>query len=205
MVNGEPGFDAIVLAGGRGARMRDVATTPGVEQENVDKLSLQVGEMTLLDHALSAVAGAATTIVVGPRRPVSRSSAELSWTSEDPPGSGPASAIAHALGFVRRPIVAVLAGDVPFAATAIPRLLAALPGHAAAMLVDDDGRRQPLTAVYVTECLRARGSARDWANQPVRAMVETLDIAEVLADGVEVFDCDTPADLARAIQEVASP
>jgi len=228
------GFDAIVLAGGRGARMRVGASTevppvggaPDGEraqhvdehnvdpQRNVDKLLLHVGDLSLLDHALLAVSAAAVTVVVGPQRPTlhrptfsrtaqrpspeATADADLIWTREVPPGSGPASAIVHGLTLVQRPLVAVVAGDMPFAVTAIPRLLAALPGHEAAMLVDEDERRQPLIAVYVTDTLRARGATRNWAEQSVRALVEGLDIAEVSARGVESLDCDTADDLARA-------
>ncbi|MGH8889798.1 MAG: molybdenum cofactor guanylyltransferase [Acidothermaceae bacterium] len=209
----ESGFDAIVLAGGRGERMGIGARADparGVDHEqNLDKVLLHVGDLSLLDHAVLAVAAAATTVVVGPRRPSHRptsqrhsfeagSDAELIWTREHPPGSGPASAIVHALTLVRRPVVVVVAGDMPFAATAIIRLLEAVSGHDAAMLIDEDGRRQPLIAAYVTDTLRARGTSRNWAEQSVRALVEGLDIAEVSARDDEALDCDTPADLARA-------
>lgn len=179
-----PRFDAIVLAGGRSSRM------------HTDKLALEIGETSLLDHALAATVSARNTIVVGPRRPTQREN--LSWTTEQPPGSGPASAIVHALSMVGESIVVVIAADVPFAATAIPRLLAALQTHDAAMLVDDAGRRQPLIAAYATRQLRERSAGETWVDKSVRSLVEGLDIVDVAARGAESLDCDTPDDLARA-------
>lgn len=179
-----PRFDAIVLAGGRSSRM------------HTDKLALEVNETSLLDHALAATANASTTVVVGPRRPTQREN--VSWTTEQPPGSGPASAIVHALSMVTEPIVVVIAADVPFAATAIPRLVLAWQSHDAAMLVDDAGRRQPLIAAYTTRTLRERAGDQIWADKSVGSLVEGLDVVEVPARGAESLDCDTPDDLARA-------
>ena len=181
-----PPFEAIVLAGGRSSRM------------HADKLALEIREISLLDHALAAVADAQSVIVVGPRRRVSTHAENLHWTTEQPPGSGPASAIAQALPMVRAPIVVVLAADVPFAATAIPRLLAALQTHDAAMLIDESGRRQRLVAVYATQRLRERAAGQTWADKSVRSLVDGLDVVEVASLDAEALDCDTPDDLARA-------
>ncbi len=138
-------FDALVLAGGMGVRMGDPRGT--------DKAGLDVGGVTLLDRVLAAVADAQHCVVVGPRRPTARA---VTFTLEEPAGSGPAAAIVHGLSLVASPIVVVLAADLPFAATAVPKLIAALAGGQAdaAMLVDDAGRRQPLLAAYRTDALR---------------------------------------------------
>jgi molybdopterin-guanine dinucleotide biosynthesis protein A len=168
-------------------------------------------------------------VVAGPRRPVASTrpaaptrvakgegvqlEPHIVWTQEQPAGSGPASALMHALSLVVRPVVVVLAVDVPFAAAAIARVLAALPGYDAAMLIDEAGRRQPLLAAYRTRALRRRaedgaaaenwpaaenGGAQRWANRSMRSLVEGMRVAEVQALGVESMDCDTPDDLARA-------
>ncbi len=49
-----PSYDAIVLAGGSGRRLG-----------GVDKADIRVGEQTLLDRALDAVAEATKRVVVG--------------------------------------------------------------------------------------------------------------------------------------------
>ena len=125
----------------------------------------------------------------------------ITFTTEDPPGSGPAAAIVHGLANVSAPRVVVLAADVPFAATAVPRLLDALAAHPsadAAMLVDEGARRQPLLAVYRTDALRREALGARWLAASVRALTEALTVIELPALGAEALDCDTPEQLAAA-------
>ena len=167
-----------------------------------DKAGLDVGGITLLDRVLSAVADAQHCIVVGPRRPTAW---PVTFTVEEPSGSGPAAAIVHGLSFVDAAMVVVLAADMPFAATAVPKVIDALAGaHAdAAMLVDDAGRRQPLLAAYRADALRRCCDGRDWRGASVRALTEGLTVVEVAAVGDEALDCDTPEQLTAA-QEAAN-
>jgi molybdopterin-guanine dinucleotide biosynthesis protein A len=189
-------FDAIVLAGGAGVRMGD----PG----GTDKAALDVGGMTLLDRVLAAVVGAQRCVVVGPRRPTARS---VTFTIEEPPGSGPAAAIVHGLSLVDAPTVVVLAADMPFAASAVLKVIDALAGSEAhaAMLVDQTGRRQPLLAAYRCDALRRCSEGRDWRGGSVGALTEGLTVVEVAAVGDEALDCDTPEQLTAAQQAASSP
>jgi molybdopterin-guanine dinucleotide biosynthesis protein A len=189
-------FDAIVLAGGAGQRMGGPRGT--------DKAALDVGGSTLLDRVLAAVADAERRIVVGPRRPTAW---PVTFTTEEPAGSGPAAAIAHGLSFVDAPTVVVLAADMPFAATAVPRLIDALADAQAdaAMLADDSGRRQPLLAAYRTAALRRAADGRDWRGGSVRALTEPLVVVEVAAAGDEALDCDTPEQLTAARAAASLP
>jgi molybdopterin-guanine dinucleotide biosynthesis protein A len=189
-------FDAVVLAGGAGQRMRDPRGT--------DKPGLNVGGITLLDRVLAAVADAQHRIVVGPRRPTAW---PVTFTVEEPAGSGPAAAIVHGLSFVEAAVVIVLAADMPFAATAVPKLIEALAGAPvdAAMLIDDAGRRQPLLAAYRTDALRRCSDGRDWRGASVRALTETLTVVEVAAAGDEALDCDTPEQLTAAREAANLP
>ena len=180
----QTGYDAIVLAGGAAKRLG-----------GADKALVVIGSDTLLDRALDAVRAAARIIVVGPRRPAG---AAAVFTQEQPPGSGPAAAIAHAVRLVTSDVAVVVAVDVPFARAAIPRLLAALPGHDAAMVVDAAGRRQPLIAAYRRDVLQARADEQPWANRAVRALVEPFTVADVPARADEALDCDTVDDVERA-------
>ncbi|RIJ71014.1 molybdenum cofactor guanylyltransferase [Nakamurella silvestris] len=72
-------MSAVILAGGSGARLG-----------GVDKPGLALDGRSLLDRAIAAVPGG-RVVVVGPPR---RSVGEVIQTLEDPPGSGPAAAIA---------------------------------------------------------------------------------------------------------------
>ncbi|MER5883949.1 NTP transferase domain-containing protein [Streptomyces sp. NPDC001941] len=71
------------------------------------------------------------------------------------------------------------------------------------LVVDQDGREQPLVAAYRTEALRRElallteeyGSL---AGRPLRALVKRLRTARIEAGPLASFDCDTWEDLARA-------
>jgi molybdopterin-guanine dinucleotide biosynthesis protein A len=189
-------FDSLVLACGAGLRMGDPRGT--------DKAGLNVGGATLLDRVLAAVAGAQRCVIVGPRRPTAW---PVTFTLEEPAGCGPAAAIVHGLLLVNAATVVVLAVDLPFAATAVPKLIDALTGDQAdaAMLVDDSGRRQPLLAAYRADALRRCAAGRDWRGASVRALTEGLIVAEIAAAGGEAVDCDTPEQLTAAQRAASLP
>ncbi len=184
-------YDAVVLAGGGGRRMG-----------GVDKPGLEVDGRTLLDRVLSAVGGAERVVVVGPSRPTVR---EVVWTREDPPGGGPAAALAAGLALVLSPTVVVLAADLPFLDTAtVDQLRRAAEGADGAVLLDDEGRDQVLTSAWTTERLRER-AVGDLAGRPLRALLRGLEPVRLPApDPRAVQDCDTPDDLARARARTAT-
>ncbi|WP_413230138.1 molybdenum cofactor guanylyltransferase [Kitasatospora herbaricolor] len=188
-------YDAIVPAGGAARRLG-----------GADKPGLTVGANTLLDRVLAACAGAATSVVVGPARPTTRTG--LCWTREQPPGGGPVAAVAAGLAQVSAPVVLLLAADLPFLdERTVHRLVEALDGPGgegpntpeAVLLVDAAGRDQPLAAAYRTAALRAALAALgDPAGLPLRRLtggLRTVRLAD--ADGV-THDCDTWEELARA-------
>lgn len=183
-------YDAIVLAGGQARRLG-----------GVDKCTQDVGGRSLLAHALDAVSNADRTVVVGPRRPTT---ADVIWTREDPPGGGPVAATAAALDLLAdaRTIV-LLAADLPFAATAVPRLLDALdddgrPLADAAVLVDTEGRDQFLLAAFDAAALRQAVGADAPAGRAMKSVMGGLRVVRIAADGPESMDCDTLDDLGRA-------
>lgn len=180
-----PEWDAVVLAGGGGRRLG-----------GVDKPALVIGRRTLLDAALVACADARHTVVVGPRRPTTR---PVSWTREDPPGTGPLAALAAGLHALPQsaPTVVVLAADLPaVSAVAVFSLVDGVAGDGAAA-VDAQGRLQPLLAAYRRDALAAAlADIGDPAGRPVHLLVDALDLAEVQATDAAI-DIDTPGDLAR--------
>ena len=189
-----PPYDAVVLTGGRSSRLG-----------GVPKPELRVGGRTMAERVLAAVRDADRSIVVG--RPVRDVPVDL-VTREEPSGGGPVAALAAGLVGVRAPTVAVLAADLPFLDAATVRelraALAADPLAAAALLVDAEGRDQPLCAVWRTGALRAALTAVGGpAGVPVRAVVAAAPGPVVRLAGDREgpppwFDCDTPADLAAA-------
>lgn len=182
-------YDAVVLAGGRGARLG-----------GVDKAALEVGGRTLLSRALAATGGAARTIVVGPSRPLPPG---VLTVIEHPPGGGPAAALAAGLVAVEAEVVVALACDLPhLTGDRVARLVRTLSARAAAdgvAYTDEEGRRQPLAAAYRAAVLR---SAYHRLGEPhgasLHRLTRLLTVIELADDPETAMDCDTWADVARA-------
>lgn len=179
---------AIVLAGGRGRRLG-----------GADKPSLRLGERTLLDIALGAVAGG-PTVVVGPDRSLP---AGVVPALEDPPGGGPAAAIAAGLAALPMlpgdALVVILAADLPaIDATTVAGICAAVGNRDGAVLVDADGRRQWLAGAWRCVALvRAVARRADWSGRSVRELLGPLEPAELIGLERATVDVDTPEDWSR--------
>jgi molybdopterin-guanine dinucleotide biosynthesis protein A len=187
------GYDAIVLAGGRGSRLGG----------GVDKPGLPLAGWPLVDHVLLAVSGAGNRIVVGPNR---RALTGPVFCREQPAGAGPVAAIAAAADLVRRPTVAVLAADLPFIGPALDSLRRCVTDHGSqvGLLVDTTGRRNYLAAVWRTSALlQALDALGEPADQPVRALYAGRDIEHVPDFDALGADCDTPRDLAEARDRIS--
>ena len=178
-------WNAVVLAGGRASRLG-----------GIDKSALVYRGSTLLDLALAATASAQTTVVVG-------GSAQV---AESPRFSGPAAATVAGLDALprpRAPWTAVIAADLPFVGVALPLLLdaaAASPFTGGVIAVDENGRHQPLLAVYSTAALslaaaESRGSLE---NLGMMRLVAPIRLLEVRLPAGLCADVDTP-EAARAL------
>jgi len=183
-----PPFTAVVLAGGKAARLGGRA-----------KPQLEVGGRTMLAAVLAAVAGADRRIVVGPPQPVPDG---VVLVRENPPGGGPVTALRTGLAEVDTEIVAVLAGDLPFLTTDLIDALRAGLRRDAVLVADDGGRDQLLLALWRTASLRRALHAAP-GPAPVRRLLTGMDVDRI-RPAVEPgrpapwLDCDTPTDLARA-------
>ena len=182
-------YDAVVLAGGAARRLG-----------GADKPGLRVGGTPLLDRVLDACAQAGTTVVVGPERATSR---PVRWVREQPPGGGPVAAVAAGLPHVGAELVLLLAADLPFFdEAAVAALLAAAstqPAAAAVVLVDADGRDQPLAALYRSAPLRAAlAQLPDPAGLPLRRLLGGLPTHRLADPDGASADCDTWDDLEQA-------
>jgi molybdopterin-guanine dinucleotide biosynthesis protein A len=183
-----PPYTAVVLAGGKAARLGGQA-----------KPQLQVGGRTMLDTVLAAVADATHRIVVGPPQPVP---ADVRQVRERPPGGGPVTALRAGLAEVPTDVVALLAGDLPFlTGTLVADLRVRLTGDGV-LVVDDGGRDQYLLGVWRTDALRAAvaGAGGPTSLRRVLAPLTVHRYHPVVEAGTPPpwTDCDTPADLARA-------
>ncbi|GGL38060.1 NTP transferase domain-containing protein [Phycicoccus endophyticus] len=183
-----PAVTAVVLAGGRARRF------------GADKLGAPLRGTTVLAHLLDTLPPAWPLVGVGEPRPAGRA---VTWTREEPPGTGPLAALLAGAALVRTPVAAVVAGDMPDAAPALVGLVEALAAAAAdvgaAVGVDDDGIPNPLLAAYRTPALAAR-AALPSAGVPARSLLEIPHL-EVVVPGPAAHDVDTPADLAAVERE----
>jgi molybdenum cofactor guanylyltransferase len=183
-----PPFAAVVLAGGRAARL-------GGQR----KPQLEVGGRTMLAGVLAAVADAGSRVVVGPPQPVPDG---VRVVREEPPGGGPVPALAAGLAAVDADVVAVLAADLPFVTRGLVTALRERLTGDGVLVVDDTGRDQLLLGVWRTAVLR-RATAGARPHTPLRAVLAPLAVRRyhpVLVPGAPApwTDCDTPAELARA-------
>jgi molybdenum cofactor guanylyltransferase len=183
-----PPYSAVVLAGGRAARLGGQA-----------KPQLVVGDRPMLATVLDAVADASVRVVVGPPQPVS---SDVVLVREQPPGGGPVAALRAGLAEVRTDVVAVLAGDLPFLTAALITGLRRRLTRDGTLVLDEVGRDQLLLGVWRTAPLLAAVSS---VHRPtsMRRAIAALSVDRWRPDVPEGtpppwLDCDTPADLARA-------
>ncbi len=173
----------IVLAGGESRRF------------GTDKISADLDGRTLLDHVLSGLDSGWEVVCVGPERETVR---PVTWVREDPPLGGPLAGVAAGLAASTGEMVLVVAGDMPWAAPALPRLLAALRGSpeaSAAVALDAEGQANPLLAAY------HRSALVDALPTPAHGrrakLLLELPHVQVPVGPTEGQDVDTPDDLVR--------
>lgn len=199
-----PVLDAVVLAGGRSSRL---GGTP--------KSGLRLDDLSLLDRTLATVAQARLIVVVGD---VACCPSSVLQTREDPPFGGPAAGIGAGLaalaeaGDRRSDYTVVLACDMPAVAASVDCLLRVLTEshgddrlHAddpdGYIAVAEDGRHQPLVAIYDTAALtravaRAKsGSGLNGAS--VFGLISGLDLKPVAVPPGSTEDVDTWQDAER--------
>ncbi|TFV53483.1 NTP transferase domain-containing protein [Blastococcus sp. TF02A_35] len=188
-----PPYSAVVLAGGRAARLGGQA-----------KPQLDVGGRTMLAAVLAAAADAALRVVVGPPQPTAPG---VVVVREEPPGGGPVAALRAGLAAVDTDVVAVLAADLPFlTAQLVTELRRGLRADGV-LVVDDTGRDQLLLGVWRTAALR-RAVAAPGAPAALHHALGGLEVDRhrppVAPGSVPPWvDCDTPEELASA-REVAA-
>lgn len=186
---------AIVLAGGRSTRF------------GRDKLSERIGEGSMLEAAIAAVATLSTdTVVVTEPESTRTVPAGARRVPDRRPYEGPLAGLAAGLGALGTETdrALVIGGDMP---TLVPqvlrRLLQELATHEAAVLADDDGPRPLPMAVRPEPARKATGRLLGRGERRLRALLAELDVAVVPSDewrrddpdGATLRDVDTPADL----------
>lgn len=211
--------DALILAGGRSARLGGTA-----------KSGVVVGQATLLDHALAAAAQieAVRTVVVGPPGLVAP---PVLCVQEVPAFGGPAAGVAAGLSALRADWVLLLACDLPRARDIGALLLAALhatladadagfvPHHAPAdapsgvpdglCLRDGDGRVQWLAGIYrrqaLVQAVADLGGADGLRGAPVGRLLGRLELLAIPDPAGVAADVDTWDEIDRARTDLTHP
>ncbi len=172
----------VVLAGG------------GSRRFGSDKLGAPLHGSTVLETVVRSLPQDWPVLVVGPPRDCGR---PVTWTREDPPGGGPLAGVAAGVAQVTTDVVAVVAGDMPYAGPALVALVAALgtapPDTGAVVAVDAHGVPNPLLAAYRTASLR-RALPVPAANRPAKVLLAVPHLA-VVVTGRGGRDVDTRDDL----------
>jgi molybdopterin-guanine dinucleotide biosynthesis protein A len=183
-----PAYAAVVLAGGRAARLGGQA-----------KPQLDVGGRPMLATVLAAVADAEPRIVVGPPQHVPPG---VLVVREQPARGGPVAALRAGLAEVPTDVVAVLAGDLPFLTADLVRSLRERLTGDGVLVVDDTGQDQLLLGVWRTAVLRAAvsGVSGPTSMRKVLSPLAVRRYRPLVQPGMPPpwTDCDTPAELARA-------
>lgn len=195
-------FDAIVLAGGGSTRL------------GRNKLDEELGPRSVLQNLVASLETANMIVVVGTPatvdlakllRATEHTDENLILVSEHPPGSGPAMAIAagaRALAettpdFPPDHATLVIGGDMPFAASAIPDLLAALTETDIAVLTDSSNQPQYLASAWHRQTLLT-ATATTTPGDSARSLFIHLDFQAVRDHTNASQDIDTEEDLTKA-------
>jgi molybdenum cofactor guanylyltransferase len=182
---------AVVLAGGESRRF------------GTDKLDADLGQGSLLEHAIAGLPVDTDVIIVGPERAVRR---PARFVREEPPGTGPAAAMITGLRAALEAApdaVVVLPADAPVAGAAAMILLAALHADPEATImtaIDAAGREQPLQLALRPEgaaaLILAAGESMG-AMRSARALLRGVQPppCTVVLSAADHFDIDTVEDL----------
>ena len=172
----------VVLAGGTSRRFGS------------DKLAAPLNGSTVLETVVRSLPQDWPVVVVGPPRDCGR---PVTWTREDPPGGGPLAGVAAGVAQVETDVVAVVAGDMPYAGPALVTLVAALrtasPDLGAVVAVDAQGVPNPLLTAYRTASLR-EALPVPAADRPAKLLL-ALPHLDLLVTGPASRDVDSQADL----------
>jgi molybdopterin-guanine dinucleotide biosynthesis protein A len=179
---------AVVLAGGASRRFPP------------DKLAQLVDDERLLDHTLALLPETFTVVVVGSVREVGR---QVIFTSEDPPGGGPAAGLVAGISRALAEsgdVIVTLPADTPLGAEAATKLLNRLESEwdaQAVVGVDAHGREQPLHLALrpaAAEALLSAMGPGGAAGVSARRLLEALRPGLVTQEltPAELWDIDTP-------------
>lgn len=194
-------LSGLVLAGGASRRM------------GTDKALIEVGGETLAARAVRTLRALCSEVLVASGDGVRLPGVGDRQVADVLPGAGPLAGVVAGLDAAAHDLVAVTAVDLPYASSAVLRLLACAGSGEPAVVPRVDGRLQPLHAVYARSAagpLRAfLESGERSVTAAVRALaprvVEAPEWARADPTGRFARNVNTPADLSGAPGDRAVP
>lgn len=179
----------IILSGGRSSRFGS------------DKSEIVFAGQTLINRLVESLPDG-EIVVVGPS--FEGATRPVTFTREDPIGSGPVAAIVAGLQEITSETVIVLAVDMPFAGELIPALLSASLQKDGLIPEDHSGQLQPLCAIYRTSALRLATLAMgDVVNKSMNALLSKVNSDTLKVDSnltSKLVDIDTQSDLEKVLE-----
>lgn len=184
---------AIVMAGGDSQRM------------GRDKVSLLMGEETLLQTVAATMRQLFPQVIVSVRQP--RAGIDLPQVCDEQPDGGPLAGLVAGLSHITTPWAFVVACDMPFIMPEVVELLARYRSQHQAVVPVVHGHPQPLAAFYAAGCLAPLRASLAARQNSLRGVLKQLDVRYVDEAGMRqadpllrsFFDLDTPQDVAAAL------
>jgi molybdopterin-guanine dinucleotide biosynthesis protein A len=167
-----------ILAGGRSRRM------------GRDKALLPLGGATVVERVAAAAKPLSDEqfVVANERAPYEFLG--LPVVEDIRKSAGPLGGLQAALHYAKRPVVCLLACDLPFLTTEFLRFLSTLIGGHQAVIPLADSRPQPLCAFYSVSCLTAVENALEKNDFRMDAFHESVEVRFVEHRDWGVYDPD---------------
>lgn len=195
------GRSAIVLAGGRGARM------------GAPKAALKFGESTLLERVVAELSKSFAEVIVaaapeGQGDLAIRDAGGVKIIRDAIAFQGPLFALRPALEAAASDPVFVCSCDLPLLDASVASALFAMIGERDAVIPEVSGRPQPLCAVYRKRCADAIGALLARGERRLTALARAIDARTVAESELRAidpelrsfFNLNTPEDYATALR-----
>ena len=188
---------ALIMAGGESQRM------------GRDKVTMVLGEQTLLQHVVSVVQPLFLKVLVSVRQP--HPEIELPQICDSYPDAGPLAGLCAGLEQAGTSWIFAVATDMPFVQPALIERLAQRRAGFQAVVPMVNGYPQPLAAFYSASCLAViQGILSGSGKRSMRAALEQLNVCYVDASELlavdpglsSFFDLDTPEDFTVAHEKL---
>jgi molybdopterin-guanine dinucleotide biosynthesis protein A len=177
-----------------------------------DKALLPLGGRPLVEHVLQRIEDLASDILITTNRPADFEYLGVRLVSDRLPGAGALHGLLTALEAAAGDQVLVVGCDMPFLSLSLLRHMLELASNDTVVIPRREGEFEPLHAVYPKSCSAAVKSAIDAGERRMISLLPSVDYLTVEGaaldrhdpHGLSFFNINTPADLARAEQLLAT-